>query len=205
MILKGHMAMADIDTTITSSGNNKDLVRLIKQYALFLYKADETYVVPTSVNWTPDAKKPIGYSSEDGAVLHPEPGDDTEITAHNGDIVISENSGGYWTLQLAGIEARKEVIEAYFGTTVDADGGIHVKDASTSQKWGLVLAALDQNDKMIVLSAESAQVSDRDDVSLVSTDVMQFNMTFKLFKNSKGIMFDAYGMVLEPATAPATA
>jgi hypothetical protein len=33
---------------------------------------------------------------------------------------------------------------------------------------------------------------------------MQFNMTFKLFKNSKGIMFDAYGMVLdESGTTPA--
>lgn len=193
--------MPDIDTSYMSSGNNAQLVRLIKQYALFLYHFGEAYQVPTSTDWTPGDKKPIGYSSEDGAVLHPEAGDDTEINAHNGDVVISENSGGYWTLQLAGIEARKEVVEAYFGVTVGDDGAIHVKDASTSQKWSLVLAALDQNDHPIVLSAESAQVSDRDDVTLVSSDVMQFNLTFKFFKAKSGFMFDAFGMVLSDAAS----
>lgn len=189
--------MPDTDTSYMTSGNNASLVRLIKQYALFLYAPDETYTVPTGTDWTPAEKKPIGYSSEDGAVLHPEPGDDTEINAHNGDVVISENSGGYWTLQLAGIEARKEVVEAYFGVTVDeTTGAIHVPDASTSQKWSLVLAALDQNGHPIVLSAEVAQVSDRDDVTLVSSDVMQFNLTLKFFKAKSGFMFDAYGMVL---------
>jgi uncharacterized protein YjdB len=197
MILKGHMAMADIDTTITSSGNNADLVRQIKQYALFLYAAGEDFTMPTSLEWTPGAKKSIGYSSEDGVVIHPEPGDDTEIKAHNGDVVISENSGGYWTLQLAGIESRKEVVEAYFGVKVSEDGGIHVTDASTPQKWGLVLVALDQNDQMIVIGAEKAQVSDRDDMTLSTANELQYNMTFKFFKGKDGNMFNAYGMVLD--------
>lgn len=188
------------DYDYMESGNNAALARQIKQYALFLFGAGETYTVPTSTEWDPAGKAPIGYSSEDGAVLHPEAGDETEIKGHNGDVVISETSGGYWTLQLAGIEARKEVVEAYFGVTVDETGSIHVKDASTPQKWGLVLAALDQNDRPIVLSAEKAQVSDRDDVTLVSSDVMQFNMTFKLFKAASGIMFDAYGMILDATT-----
>lgn len=196
--------MVDTDYSYTESGNNKELVRQIKQYALFLYAPGEQFTLPTGVNWTPGEKKPIGYSSEDGAVLHPEPGDDTEINAHNGDIVISTNSGGYWTLQLAGIEARKEVVEAYFGTSLNADGGIHVSDATTPQKWGLVLAAIDQNDRPIVVGAAQAQVSDRDDVTLVSSDVMQFNMTFKLFKTN-GEMFVAYGMVLDDSsTTPPT-
>ena len=74
--------MTEPDNSYISSGNNADLVKVIKQYALFLVKKGETFTKPTSENWTPGALKPIGYSSEDGAVIHPEPGDETEIKAH---------------------------------------------------------------------------------------------------------------------------
>ena len=86
-----------------SSGNDSGNVRLIKNYALFLFpQGDSTFVAPDGVNWTPPSnKKPIGYSTEDGAVLHPEPGDSTDYKAHNGDIVLSDTDPGYWTLQLA--------------------------------------------------------------------------------------------------------
>lgn len=107
--------MSETDNSYISSGNNADLVKVIKQYALFLVKKGETFAKPTSENWTPGELKPIGYSSEDGAVIHPEPGDETEIKGHNGDTVYSETDGGYWTIQCAGIECRKSIAEAYFG------------------------------------------------------------------------------------------
>lgn len=184
------------DYTYVSSGNDAKNVRLIKNYALFLFSDSEEFTAPTGLTWTPpNGKKPIGYSSEDGAVLHPEAGDSTDYKAHNGDIVLSDTDPGYWTLQLAGIEAKKEVVEAYFDTTVASDGSISLKGAGLTRKWKLVLAALDQQDRPMLLVATNAKVSDRDDVSMKSSELMQFSLTFKLLKGDDGNQFKAWGFV----------
>ena len=184
-----------------SSGNTAGNVRLIKNYALFLFpKGDSTFVAPTGVNWTPPAsKKPIGYSTEDGAVLHPEPGDSTDYKAHNGDIVLSDTDPGYWTLQLAAMEGRKDVVSAYFDVDVDSDGGISIKGAGLKKEWILVLVALDQQDRPFLLYGTNAKVSDRDDVSLKSSEIMNFSMTFKMLKGTNGEQFHAWGLVTEDA------
>lgn len=187
--------MTETDNSYISSGNNADLVKVIKQYVLFLVKKGETFAKPTSENWTPGELKPIGYSSEDGAVIHPEPGDETEIKGHNGDTVYSETDGGYWTIQCAGIECRKSIAEAYFGVEADTKGGFHVKDATTPIEYQIVLAGLDQFDNPVLFLAEKAKVSDRDDMTLVSSDVLQFNCTFKLLKASDGYMFHVWGLL----------
>lgn len=177
------------------NGNDASQVKLIKNYALFLYAPDEQFAEPTGLDWTPGSKKPIGYSSEDGAVLHPEPGDNTDFTAHNGDIVLSVTEPGYWTLQLAGIESRKEVIEAYFDADVASDGSLSVTGAGMTKTWKLVLAALDQEDRPMLLYAKNAQVSDRDDVSMKKDELMQYSITFKMLKDTSGIQWKAFGFV----------
>ena len=55
-------AQGATDYGYVSNGNNSGNVRLIKNYALFLFpKGDSTFVAPTGVNWTPPtSKKPIG-------------------------------------------------------------------------------------------------------------------------------------------------
>ena len=58
------------DTSYITSGNRADLVKLIKDYALFLWKLDDPNIpeMPDSEKWTPpEGKKPVGYNSEDGA------------------------------------------------------------------------------------------------------------------------------------------
>lgn len=187
------------DYGYVSNGNNSGNVRLIKNYALFLFpKDDSTFVAPTGVNWTPPAsKKPIGYSTEDGAVLHPEPGDSTDYKAHNGDIVLSDTDPGYWTLQLAAMEGRKDVVSAYFDVDVEADDGISIKGAGLKKEWTLVLVALDQQDRPFLLYGTNAKVSDRDDVSLKSSEIMNFSMTFKMLKGDNGEQFHAWGLVTD--------
>ena len=189
-------AQGATDYGYVSSGNTAGNVRLIKNYALFLFpKGDSTFVA-----WTPPAsKKPIGYSTEDGAVLHPEPGDSTDYKAHNGDIVLSDTDPGYWTLQLAAMEGRKDVVSAYFDVDVDSDGGISIKGAGLKKEWILVLVALDQQDRPFLLYGTNAKVSDRDDVSLKSSEIMNFSMTFKMLKGDKGEQFHAWGLVIEDA------
>ena len=131
------VAQGATDYGYVSSGNDSGNVRLIKNYALFLFpQGDSTFVAPDGVNWTPSNKKPIGYSTEDGAVLHPEPGDSTDYKAHNGDIVLSDTDPGYWTLQLAAMEGRKDVVSAYFDVDVESDGGISIKGLTPKPRLG---------------------------------------------------------------------
>ena len=189
------------DYGYVSSGNDANNTRLIKNYALFLFpKGDGTFQAPTGVKWTPPAgKKPIGYSTEDGAVLHPEPGDSTDYKGHNGDIVLSDTDPGYWTLQLAGMEGRKDVISAYFDVDVESDNGISIKGAGLTKEWILVLVALDQQDRPFLLYGTNAKISDRGDVSLKSSEIMSFDMTFKMLKGSNGEQFHAWGLITETA------
>lgn len=193
------------DYEYTRSGNNSDLVRAAKDYALFLFFEGETFTKPTGVDWTPpDGKLPVGYNSEDGATLHPEPGDDTEINGHNGDVVYSETTPGYWTLQFVGLEGKKEIVELYTNSTIDEQGGIHVRDASTGKQASMVLVAVDQKERPIVAYAEKVKVSDRDDVAFKSTDLISYNMTLKMFKGSDGYQWHAWGLVVDGKTTAGT-
>jgi hypothetical protein len=183
------------DDKYAESANNADLVALIKQYELFLVPYEETgFTPPEGVDWAvPNGLEPLGYSTEDGSVLHPEPGDTTDITAHNGDIVYSESAPGFWTFQFPGIELSKRTVAAYFDTDVNTtDGSIEVKTASTSKKWRAIIRALDQSDHKILIYAPKAQVSDRDDLNLKYNEQVTPNMTFKFLKD--GFMFKSWGL-----------
>lgn len=178
------------------TANEAKYIALIKQYELFLIPYDEKgFTEPAGLDWVvPVGLAPLGYSSEDGSTLHPEPGDDTEITAHNGDIVYSESAPGYWTFQFPGIELTKRSVAAYFDADVDTkDGSITVSKASTSKKWRVVIRAIDQDDNKILIYAPKAKISDRDDLSLKYSEQITPNMTFKFFKDS-GTMFKAWGL-----------
>lgn len=201
--------MTKPDTSYITSGNNADLVKLIKDYALFLFKDGEEFTMPADTAWQPpEGKKPVGYNSEDGATLHPEPGDTTDIKAHNGDIVVSETEPGYWTLQIPGIECKRDMAEAYFGVAADDHGAFHVRDATTNQRYGFVLAALDQYANPIIVCGGKAKVSDRDDLTLTNTDTIKFTVTLQMAKASDGYQFHAYGLLSDeasPATTPKAA
>jgi hypothetical protein len=184
--------------------NEAKFIALIKQYELFLIPYDGTdFTEPAGVDWkVPTGLNPLGYSSDDGSTLHPEPGDDTEITAHNGDIVYSESAPGFWTFQFPGIELNKRSVTAYFDTDVSAtDGSITVTKASTSKNWRAVVRAIDQDGNKILIYAPKAKISDRDDLSLKYSEQITPNMTFKFFKDA-GTMFKAWGLAKD-FTAPA--
>lgn len=197
------IGMAKNTAEVATSGDDEKLVRLIKDYALFLYKRSDNITLPISADWTnPDNLAPVGYNSEDGIVLHPEPGDTTDIKAHNGKIVRSITEPGYWTLQFAGIECRKSVAEAYFGVTADEHGAIHVKDATTPTEYSVIVAGIDIDGNPIVITAGKATVSDRDDVTLKNGETITFNLTLKLLNATDGDQYAVYGL-LTNGTTPA--
>lgn len=196
--------MAKNIAEVATTGDDEKLVRLIKDYALFLYKRSDNITLPTSEQWTnPDNLKPVGYNSEDGIVLHPEPGDTTDIKAHNGKIVRSVTEPGYWTLKFAGIECRKSVAEAYFGVTADEHGAFHVKDATTPTEYSLIVAGIDIDGNPIVITAGKATVSDRDDITFKNGETITFSLTLKLLNASDGDQYAVYGL-LTPGTTPAS-
>lgn len=62
-----------------------------------------------------------------------------------------------------------------------------------------MLVALDQQDRPFLLYGTNAKVSDRGDVSLKSSEIMSFDMTFKMLKGSNGEQFHAWGLITETA------
>lgn len=176
-------------------GNNADLVSLIKEAAIFKYETTDD-VGALGSDWKPEeGKKPFGYFSEDGITIHPEAGDDNDFTAHNGDTVLSLTSGGYWTIQFAAIEGKKEVIETYFDTTVDTDGSITITSTEIRKYAQYVIAGLTQSEHLILMHVPKAKISERDDITWTVSDLQAFNMTLRTFKgdDTHPYLFKAWG------------
>lgn len=188
-----------------TSGVDSDLVRLIKDGALFLRAVGST--APTGTSWTPgggDAQ--VGYYSEDGFTLTPSPGDETVINAHNGDPVVAESAPGYWTVGFAGIEGNETVTAAYFDVDVDEeDGSVTVEGASASRRYDLVAVGLDQQDRVILAHFPNVQIdnSTRDALTFNRTTLLAYALQFRTFKGgvSAPYHFKAWGFVsdFEPA------
>ncbi|KFI65759.1 hypothetical protein [Bifidobacterium cuniculi] len=176
--------MASGGIEFVSDGNNAELVKLIKEAAIFKYEVGES-VGTLNGQWQPaSGKQPLGYFSEDGITIHPEAGDSNDFSAHNGDTVVSWNSGGYWTVQFSGLESKKEVIETYFDTTVDATGAITIDKAECNKAAQYVIAGLTQDGNLIVLHVPKAKVGEREDVVWKISELMSYGMTLRLFRDA---------------------
>lgn len=197
-----HAASAT-DTDYIKSGNNAEFVRLIKEAAIFRYETTDT-IDSLGPNWKPaSGKKPFGYFSEDGIVLHPESGDSDDFKGHNGDVVVSMASGGYWTAQFSALEAKKDVVETYFDAKVAADGSVTVSGTDVSGYAQYVIVGMTQSGNVILLHVPKAQISERDDITWTVSDLLQFNMTLRMYKGPETApyMFKAWGLAEDIAAA----
>lgn len=188
--------MAETSVEFVGDGNNANLVSLIKEAAIFRYEVGES-VGTLGSDWKPgEGKEPFGYFSEDGITIHPEAGDSNDFTAHNGDTVLSIESGGYWTVQFAALEAKKQVIETYFDTTTEADGAITVSSSDIQTYHQYIVAGLTQSEHLIILHIPKAKVSERDDIVWTISDLQNFNMTLRMFKGDDDhpYLFKAWGL-----------
>lgn len=189
--------------------NDASLVRLIKNGAIFIRKAAENPTVPASAAWTPSGSDgKLGYYSEDGFTLTPNPGDTTVMTAHNGDDVISDTAPGSWGLAFSGLEANEKNAEAYFDVEVAGDGSVTVTSAAASTRYDIVTVGLDQNDEIILVHYPSVQIDSREALTFNRTTLLAYGMTFRTFKGGPAAPyhFRAWGVAPDSsivAAAPA--
>lgn len=186
--------------------NDASLVRLIKDGAIFIRDRASNPTAPSSSAWTPgvnDTK--IGYYSEDGYTLTPVPGDSTDFAAHNGDIVISDQAPGWWTLAFSGLEGNESNAETYFDVTVGGDGSVTLTTAAANKHYDIVIVGLDQNDNLIVAHFPDVKVSEREGIVFNRTTLLAYAMTFRTFKGpaSAPYHFKAWGLVVEATLPPA--
>lgn len=182
-----------------STGNDAELVRLIKDGAIFIRTAGSTDI-PTGTDWTPvDTSAQIGYYSEDGFNLAPVPGDETTYNGHNGDAVVAESAPGHWTLGFAGLEGKSNITSAYFDVDVESDGSVTVNSASASRRYDVVVVGLDQKERVIVAHFPNVQIdnSSREGLTFNRTTLLAYALTFRTFKGSGSspYHFKAWGFV----------
>lgn len=180
--------------------NDASLVRLIKNGAIFIREAGAA--APTGTSWTPGpGDHKLGYYSEDGFTLSPQPGDESEFAAHNGDVVITEQAPGYWTVAFSGLESNPQTAEAYFDVEVAPDGSVTVTSAATAKEYDLVLAGLDQRDNLILVHMPRVKINSREDIVFNRTTLLAYGMTFRTFKGGSAAPyhFKAWGFVPEDA------
>lgn len=153
-----------------------------------IYLAAPGATLPTSSAWTPTSEyTEIGYYSEDGYSLTPNPGSTTELIAHNGDVVHeTADSNGNWALAFGPIETKQAVVEAYFDATVDlATGAVTVTRATTQREHVVVAVALPKDGRRIVKAFPKVKVSDREGITFNRTTLITYGMTFKTYASDE--------------------
>lgn len=184
------------NTDYISNGNNSEFVNLIKEGAVFQFEVGKD-IGTIGPGWTPPTgTKPFGYFSEDGITFHPESGDTNDFTAHNGDVVLSWGSGGYWTIAFSGLESKKIVVETYFDTERSSDGGLIIASSECAKPHQYVVAGLTQDGKVMLIHIPKAKVGEREDFVWKSTELVSYGMTLRTFKDvsSTPYHFKAFGL-----------
>lgn len=151
----------------------------------FIYLAPYGATAPTSADSVLDsAWKEIGYYSDEGYEVTPEPGDTTEITGHNGNVVVESQKPGNWVVKFSGLEARKEIVEAYFEATVNSDGSYLVPSAAITTKRALIVKGIDQDGDLALDYYPEVKVSDREALQGTLEDARKYGLSFKTFRNA---------------------
>lgn len=168
-----------------TDNRSADLVRLIVDGAIFL-RPRNSGDIPTGPDWIPADPDGtcIGYYSQDGLTLTPNPGTPNEFAAHNSDIVLERQADGAWGVQFSGIEARPVVISAYFDVDkiTDPQAPIYVRSAAANKYYDLAIIGVDQDDRKIVVHAPRVKISEREALNFNTTNLLASGLTLNTSK-----------------------
>ncbi|TXK17406.1 IPT/TIG domain-containing protein [Homoserinibacter sp. GY 40078] len=179
--------------------NNPDLVRLIKDGRI-LIGAYGVPDAPTGPDWDPSAdiasgkRIDLGYYSDSGFTLTPEPGDNVNFKAHNSDVVLDEDGPGTWATQFSAIESGRKQAEVYFDAAIDGSSGhMRVSKASVKTFRDLVLVGISGDDDVVIAHFPRAKVADRDAITFGPADLNSYGMTLRAYRDPVlGYQFDAW-------------
>lgn len=162
--------------------NNADNTAITPDGILYIGAVGAT--APTSSAFTPSTGwTELGYYSEDGYSLTPNAPSETDLTAHNGDIVQTTTAdNGSWGLQFGPIETKQQIVEAYFDASVDlSEGSVEVSSAGVANYRSIIAVALPSSGRRIVKHFPKVKVSDRDGLTFNRNTLILFGMTFKTY------------------------
>lgn len=167
--------------------NNPADVRLVQDGRILL--GAHGIDAPTGTDWDPTieltakTRTDIGYYSEDGFTLTPEPGDNKQFKAHNEDVVIDEDGPGTWTVAFSSLEQKQIVIESYFDAVIDpTDGSITLTKASVNTYRDLVTVGI-AGDEVIITHYPRVKVTDREALTYNPGTINAYGLTFRAFKD----------------------
>ncbi|MFA7265205.1 MAG: IPT/TIG domain-containing protein [Candidatus Nanopelagicales bacterium] len=166
--------------------NDASKVHLIADGEIWLKEYDgESYVIsgatadPEDLGFTH-----IGYYSSDGFTEHIEPGDTTTHKAQNGEDVVDRENPGHVTLAFSALETRKEVVEAYWDTTVQPDGSYTIATVGSTRRYALILRGISHQEDQLILSHQPhVKVAEREDITFNPETLKAYGMTFRTFKD----------------------
>lgn len=185
------------------------LARIVKDGAIFLRPEGST--PPTGLDWAPgkdDAS--VGYYSEEGFELAAEAGDATDQLGHNGDILISDQLPGWWTVGFSGLEGRNAITAAYFDVAesdIGADGSVAVESAANSTRYDMITVGLDQKDRPVLIHYPSVQISEKEPMVFNRETMVTLGVHFRTFKGGADAPYHlkAWGLIIdEEETKPET-
>ncbi|MET0716411.1 MAG: IPT/TIG domain-containing protein [Mycetocola sp.] len=167
--------------------NNPSDVRLVQDGRILLGAYGIS--APTGTTWDPASqltagtRTDIGYYSEDGFSLTPEPGDNKQFKAHNEDVVIDQDGPGTWAVAFSGLEQKKQIIEAYFDAVVNTtDGSITLSKASVDTFRDLVTVGI-AGTEVIISHYPRVKVTDREALTYNPGTINAYGLTFRAFKD----------------------
>lgn len=146
---------------------------------------------PSDTSTTPAAAyKDLGYVSEDGVTFAmPDAGDVTPLKAWQNNATIRTIRGGIDDnpqISLTLVETKLEVIEAVFGTTVTqaVAHGTYEIDTTDVRPYGRLILDVVDGAELIRYYAPKAIVSSVGETSLTSQDVIGYDVTFDLERDT---------------------
>jgi len=166
--------------------NDASKVHLISDGEIWLKEFEADSPAPSGASADPEALgfTHIGYYSADGYTQHLEPGDTTTHKAQNGEDVVELDQPGYITAAFSALETRKDVVEAYWDTTVQADGSYKVETVGSSRRYSLILRGVShQADQLILAHLPKVKVSEREDITFNPETLKAYGLTFRTFKD----------------------
>ena len=191
--------MADLD--YLDDQRAAELARLIKDGAIFIRPEGAT--PPTGLSWKPgeDAGS-VGYYGDEGFELAAAAGDSTDLTGHNGDVLVSDQAPGWWTVKFSGLEGRARITAAYFDVDekdIGADGAVTVNSAANNKRYDIVTVGLDQKGRAALIHYPSVQISEKDSIVFNRTTLMAMGLTFRTFKGGSAAPyhFRAWGLIID--------